>query len=89
MRKEDLQLRYQFLEMKNKSDKPEDLNLDDIEDMSEEDIYKELYFLKEFLWEVEENTLLYFPNKKVEWQTELIKLIDQRLKWLNFEEEDE
>jgi hypothetical protein len=75
--------------MKNKSDKPEDLNLDDIEDMSEEDIYKELYFLKEFLWEVEENTLLYFPNKKVEWQTELIKLIDQRLKWLNFEEEDE
>ena len=42
MRKEDLQLRYQFLEMKNKSDEPEDLNLDDIEDMSEEDIYKEL-----------------------------------------------
>jgi hypothetical protein len=75
--------------MKNKSEEPEDLNLDDIEDMSEEDIYKELYFLKEFLWEVEENTLLYFPNKKVEWQTELIKLIDQRLKWLNFEEEDE
>jgi hypothetical protein len=75
--------------MKNKSEEPEDLNLDDIEDMSEEDIYKELYFLKEFLWEVEENTLLYFPNKKVEWQTELIKLIDQRLKWLNFEEEDD
>jgi hypothetical protein len=89
MRKEDLQLRYQFLQMKNKSEEPEDLNLDDIEDMSEEDIYKELYFLKEFLWEVEENTLLYFPNKKVEWQTELIKLIDQRLKWLNFEEEDD
>jgi hypothetical protein len=75
--------------MKNKSEEPEDLNLDDIEDMSDENIYKELYFLKEFLWEVEENQLLYFPNKKVEWQTDLIKLIDQRLKWLNFEEEDE
>lgn len=72
------------------SDKPENQNLDEeIEDMSDEDIYKELYFLKEFLWEVEENTLLYFPNKKVEWQTELIKLIDQRLKWLNFEDEQE
>ena len=41
------------------------------------------------LLEVEDNQLLYFPNKKVEWQTVLIKLIDQRLKWLNFEEEDE
>jgi len=72
------------------SDKPENQNLDeDIEDMSDEDIYKELYFLKEFLWEIEENTLLYFPNKKVEWQTEVIKLIDQRLKWLNFEDEQE
>jgi hypothetical protein len=72
------------------SDKPENQNLDEeIEDMSDEDIYKELYFLKEFLWEVEENTLLYFPNKKVEWQSELIKLIDQRLKWLNFEDEQE
>ena len=70
--------------MKNKSEEPEDVNLDDIEEMSDENIYKELYFLKEFLWEVEENTLLYFPNKKVEWQTDLIKLIDQRLKWLNF-----
>ena len=72
------------------SDKPENQNLDEeIEDMADEDIYKELYFLKEFLWEVEENTLLYFPNKKVEWQTELIKLIDQRLKWLNFEDEQD
>jgi hypothetical protein len=72
------------------SDKPENQNIDeDIEDMSDEDIYKELYFLKEFLWEIEENTLLYFPNKKVEWQTEVIKLIDQRLKWLNFEDEQE
>jgi len=72
------------------SDKPENQNLDEeIEDMSDDDIYKELYFLKEFLWEVEENTLLYFPNKKVEWQSELIKLIDQRLKWLNFEDEQE
>jgi hypothetical protein len=72
------------------SDKPENQNLDEeIEDMSDEDIYKELYFLKEFLWEVEENTLLYFPNKKVEWQKDLIKLIDQRLKWLNFEDEQE
>jgi len=62
---------------------------EEIEDMADEDIYKELYFLKEFFWEVEENTLLYFPNKKVEWQTELIKLIDQRLKWLNFEDEQE
>jgi hypothetical protein len=88
MRKEDLQLRYQFLQMKNKSEEPEDVNLDDIEEMSDENIYKELYFLKEFLFEVEENTLLYFPNKKVEWQTELIKLIDQRLKWLNFEDDE-
>ena len=70
------------------SDKPENPIEEEIEDMADEDIYKELYFLKEFLWEVEENTLLYFPNKKVEWQTELIKLIDQRLKWLNFEDED-
>jgi hypothetical protein len=74
--------------MKNKSEEPEDVNLDDIEEMSDENIYKELYFLKEFLWEVEENTLLYFPNKKVEWQTDLIKLIDQRLKWLNFEDDE-
>ncbi|CAB4151611.1 hypothetical protein UFOVP595_22 [uncultured Caudovirales phage] len=74
--------------MKNKSEEPEDLNLDDIEEMSDENIYKELYFLKEFLWEVEENTLLYFPNIKVEWQTQLIKLIDQRLKWLNFEDDE-
>jgi hypothetical protein len=74
--------------MKNKSEEPEDVNLDDIEEMSDENIYKELYFLKEFLFEVEENTLLYFPNKKVEWQTELIKLIDQRLKWLNFEDDE-
>jgi hypothetical protein len=74
--------------MKNKSEEPEDLNIEDIDEMSDEDIYKELYFLKEFLWEVEENTLLYFPNKKVEWQTELIKLIDQRLKWLNFEDDE-
>lgn len=88
MKKEDLQLRYQFLQMKNKSEEPEDVNLDDIEEMSDENIYKELYFLKEFLWEVEENTLLYFPNKKVEWQTDLIKLIDQRLKWLNFEDDE-
>jgi hypothetical protein len=71
------------------SDKPENPIDEEIEDMADEDIYKELYFLKEFLWEVEENTLLYFPNKKVEWQTELIKLIDQRLKWLNFEDEQE
>jgi hypothetical protein len=70
------------------SKKPENPIEEEIEDMADEDIYKELYFLKEFLWEVEENTLLYFPNKKVEWQTELIKLIDQRLKWLNFEDED-
>lgn len=88
MKNEDLQLRYQFLQMKNKSEEPEDVNLDDIEEMSDENIYKELYFLKEFLWEVEENTLLYFPNKKVEWQTDLIKLIDQRLKWLNFEDDE-
>jgi hypothetical protein len=74
--------------MKNKSEEPEDLNLDDIEEMSDENIYKELYFLKEFLWEIEENTLLYFPNIKVEWQTQLIKLIDQRLKWLNFEDDE-
>jgi hypothetical protein len=71
------------------SKKPENPIEEEIEDMADEDIYKELYFLKEFLWEVEENTLLYFPNKKVEWQTELIKLIDQRLKWLNFEDEQE
>jgi hypothetical protein len=71
------------------SGKPENPIDEEIEDMADEDIYKELYFLKEFLWEVEENTLLYFPNKKVEWQTELIKLIDQRLKWLNFEDEQE
>jgi hypothetical protein len=71
------------------SKKPENPIDEEIEDMADEDIYKELYFLKEFLWEVEENTLLYFPNKKVEWQTELIKLIDQRLKWLNFEDENE
>jgi hypothetical protein len=71
------------------SDKPENPIDEEIEDMADEDIYKELYFLKEFLWEVEENTLLYFPNKKVEWQTELIKLIDQRLKWLNFEDEQD
>jgi hypothetical protein len=89
MKKGDSQLKYQFLAMKNNSENPDDLNIDDIDEMSDEDIYKELYFLKEFLWEVEENQLLYFPNKKVEWQTELIKLIDQRLKWLNFEDEDE
>ena len=71
------------------SKKPDNPIEEEIEDMADEDIYKELYFLKEFLWEVEENTLLYFPNKKVEWQTELIKLIDQRLKWLNFEDEQE
>ena len=71
------------------SKKPENPIDEEIEDMADEDIYKELYFLKEFLWEVEENTLLYFPNKKVEWQTELIKLIDQRLKWLNFEDEQD
>ena len=71
------------------SKKPENPIEEEIDDMADEDIYKELYFLKEFLWEVEENTLLYFPNKKVEWQTELIKLIDQRLKWLNFEDEQE
>lgn len=71
------------------SKKPENPIEEEIEDMADEDIYKELYFLKEFLWEVEENTLLYFPNKKVEWQTELIKLIDQRLKWLNFEDEQD
>jgi hypothetical protein len=71
------------------SGKPENPIDEEIEDMADEDIYKELYFLKEFLWEVEENTLLYFPNKKVEWQTELIKLIDQRLKWLNFEDEQD
>jgi len=71
------------------SGKPENPIDEEIEDMADEDIYKELYFLKEFLWEVEENTLLYFPNKKVEWQSELIKLIDQRLKWLNFEDEQE
>jgi hypothetical protein len=74
--------------MSKKPEKPENPIEEEIEDMADEDIYKELYFLKEFLWEVEENTLLYFPNKKVEWQTELIKLIDQRLKWLNFEDED-
>ena len=74
--------------MSKKPEKPENPIDEEIEDMADEDIYKELYFLKEFLWEVEENTLLYFPNKKVEWQTELIKLIDQRLKWLNFEDED-
>ena len=44
MKKEDLQLRYQFLQMKNKSEEPEDVNLDDIEEMSDENIYKELYF---------------------------------------------
>ena len=71
------------------SKKPDNPIEEEIEDMADEDIYKELYFLKEFLWEVEENTLLYFPNKKVEWQTELIKLIDQRLKWLNFEDEQD
>ena len=71
------------------SKKPENPIEEEIEDMADEDIYKELYFLKEFLWEVEENTLLYFPNKKVEWQKDLIKLIDQRLKWLNFEDEQE
>jgi hypothetical protein len=75
--------------MRDKPEKPENPIEEEIEDMADEDIYKELYFLKEFLWEVEENTLLYFPNKKVEWQTELIKLIDQRLKWLNFEDEQE
>jgi hypothetical protein len=75
--------------MSKKPEKPENPIEEEIEDMADEDIYKELYFLKEFLWEVEENTLLYFPNKKVEWQTELIKLIDQRLKWLNFEDEQE
>jgi hypothetical protein len=75
--------------MSKKPENPENPIDEEIEDMSDEDIYKELYFLKEFLWEVEENTLLYFPNKKVEWQTELIKLIDQRLKWLNFEDEQE
>jgi hypothetical protein len=74
--------------MSKKPEKPENPIDEEVEDMADEDIYKELYFLKEFLWEVEENTLLYFPNKKVEWQTELIKLIDQRLKWLNFEDED-
>ena len=74
--------------MSKKPEKPENPIEEEIEDMADEDIYKELYFLKEFLGEVEENTLLYFPNKKVEWQTELIKLIDQRLKWLNFEDED-
>jgi hypothetical protein len=74
--------------MSKKPENPENPIEEEIEDMADEDIYKELYFLKEFLWEVEENTLLYFPNKKVEWQTELIKLIDQRLKWLNFEDED-
>ena len=75
--------------MRNKPENPENPIEEEIEDMADEDIYKELYFLKEFLWEVEENTLLYFPNKKVEWQTELIKLIDQRLKWLNFEDEQD
>jgi hypothetical protein len=75
--------------MSKKPEKPENPIEEEIEDMADEDIYKELYFLKEFLWEVEENTLLYFPNKKVEWQTELIKLIDQRLKWLNFEDEQD
>ena len=75
--------------MSKKPENPENPIDEEIEDMSDEDIYKELYFLKEFLWEVEENTLLYFPNKKVEWQTDLIKLIDQRLKWLNFEDEQE
>lgn len=75
--------------MSKKPENPENPIDEEIEDMSDEDIYKELYFLKEFLWEVEENTLLYFPNKKVEWQTELIKLIDQRLKWLNFEDEQD
>jgi hypothetical protein len=75
--------------MRDKPEKPENPIEEEIEDMADEDIYKELYFLKEFLWEVEENTLLYFPNKKVEWQKDLIKLIDQRLKWLNFEDEQE
>ena len=75
--------------MSKKPENPENPIDEEIEDMADEDIYKELYFLKEFLWEVEENTLLYFPNKKVEWQKDLIKLIDQRLKWLNFEDEQE
>ena len=75
--------------MSKKPENPENPIEEEIDDMTDEDIYKELYFLKEFLWEVEENTLLYFPNKKVEWQTELIKLIDQRLKWLNFEDEQD
>ena len=75
--------------MSKKPGNPENPIDEEIEDMADGDIYKELYFLKEFLWEVEENTLLYFPNKKVEWQTELIKLIDQRLKWLNFEDEQD
>ena len=75
--------------MSKKPENPENPIEEEIDDMTDDDIYKELYFLKEFLWEVEENTLLYFPNKKVEWQTELIKLIDQRLKWLNFEDEQD
>jgi hypothetical protein len=61
--------------------------IEDAEDVQDSQIVFEIESFTDVLLRLEESGLNMFPNDKVEIQSKLIKLIKQRLEFLDYEED--
>ena len=62
---------------------------EEVFDMTDGEILEELKFFVYFLFELEEKSLLLFPSYKTLTQARLIKMIDTRLDFLDYEQDQE